>query len=243
MPQLAWRLARAPEGNRHADQSRCRQRPAAAQGDRHRGDPSAPRRVRRGRADRVPRPDRHRDREAARRAATGLDRLQDLQEHAGAPGGERCGPGRARRAPRRAGRDRVRAPGRRRRGDGREGTPRLRPDQPQPGRQGRHPRHAPLVDAGSRGPRRRAAARRAARAARRRIPGPARQGGRSVPGLHPQLRLRPQGLRRPASRRRRSARGRREPEAHRAQTHRQRRQARVGGVTGSDRGASRPHFR
>ena len=44
-----------------------------------------------------------------------------------------------------------------------------------------------------RDPRRRAAPRRAARPPRRRLPGPAREGGRPVPGLHPQLRLRPEG--------------------------------------------------
>ena len=47
---------------------------------------------------------------------------------------------------------------------------------------------------------RRAAARRAARPPGRRLPRAAHEGGRAVPGLHPQLRLRPQGLHRPARR-------------------------------------------
>src|SRR6202011_4729749 len=51
-----------------------------------------------------------------------------------------------------------------------------------------------------RGARRRAAARAVARPPRRGIPGATHQGGRSVPGVHPQFRLRAQGLCGPASR-------------------------------------------
>ena len=122
-------------------------------------------------------------------------------------------PRRARRAARGPGRDRVRPPGRRRRGHGGQGAARLRQGQPEPDREGRDPRAA--------GPDRPRTSRRwpmcrparAARPARRRLPGPARQGGRPVPGLHPQLRLRPQGLHRPAHRGRRGRRD--EPEAPR----------------------------
>ena len=60
-----------------------------------------------------------------------------------------------------------------------------------------------LTPARHRGARRHRAPRGAAGSARRRLPGPARQGGRAVPGVHPQLRLRREGADRPAGRRRR----------------------------------------
>ena len=60
-----------------------------------------------------------------------------------------------------------------------------------------------------RGARRGAAPRGAARPARRWVPGAAREGGRPVPGVHPQLRLRPQGVHRHAARRGRRRSGRR----------------------------------
>ena len=52
-----------------------------------------------------------------------------------------------------------------------------------------------------RGPGRRPAPRSAPRPPRRWLPGPAREGRRPVPGVHPQLRLRPQGLHRHPTRR------------------------------------------
>ena len=129
---------------------------------------------------------------AARRAAAGGDRLQGLQEHAGPPGRARRRPRRAGGAARGPGGDRVR-PARRRRGDRGQGAARLRQDQPEPGREGRDARAAGPDRRRRRGARRRAAPRRAARPARRRVPGAAGEGGRPVPGVHPQLRLRPQG--------------------------------------------------
>ena len=67
-------------------------------------------------------------------------------------------------------------------------------------RRGAHPgRH--------RGARRHRAPRGAAGPAGRWVPGPARQGGRAVPGVHPQPRLRRQGADRPARRRRRGLAG------------------------------------
>src|SRR5439155_23223463 len=105
------------------------------------------------------------------------------------------GPHRARRVARGPGRDRVR-PSRRRRGDRGQGAARLRPHQPEPRREGRDARTANADRQGHRGPRRRAPTRPAARPPRGRLPGAADEGGRSVPGLHPQLRVRPQGVHR-----------------------------------------------
>src|SRR5204863_9883743 len=78
----------------------------------------------------------------------------------------------------------------RRRGAGGQGAPRLRPDQSRARRQ-RRPARAPADHRGrADGPRRHPAPRAAPRHARRRFPGAADQGGRSVPGVHAQLRLR-----------------------------------------------------
>ena len=91
--------------------------------------------------------------------------------------------------------DRVRA-ARGRRGHRGQGAARLRQDEPEPRREGRDARAAGAERRRRRGAGRRAAPRRAARPARRRLPGAAGEGRRPVPGLHPQLRLRPQGLHR-----------------------------------------------
>ena len=128
----------------------------------------------------------------ARRAPARGDRLQGLQEHARPPGRGRRRLRRDGRAARGPGGDRLRAP-RGRRGDRGQGAARLRQDEPEPRREGRDARAAGADRRRRRGPRRRAAPRRAAGPPRRRLPGPAREGGRPVPGLHPQLRLRPEG--------------------------------------------------
>ena len=99
-----------------------------------------------------------------------------------------------------AGRDRLRAGRRRRRG---QGPARLRPRQPGAGREGRPARRAGHHPGRDRGPRRPAVARGHARPDRGHVPGPAHQGGRPVPGVHPQLRLRREGADRRAGRRRR----------------------------------------
>ena len=100
--------------------------------------------------------------------------------------------GRVARGP---GGDRVRA-GRRRRGDRGQGAARLRQGQPEPRREGRDARAADADRRRRRSARRRAAPRRAPRPPGRWVPGAAGEGGRPVPGVHPQLRLRPQGLHR-----------------------------------------------
>ena len=212
----AARVASRPStrGERHADQSRRRQRPAAAQGDRHRRDPQRLDDVRRRGAHRVPRADRHRDREPARRAAAGGDRLQDLQEHARPPGRER-----RRASPSSSSSSRARSRSRSCARTAATRSPRRR-------RCATSPRRNPnlIVKGGILGtrllttkdvealadvpPRDELLARLAGG-----FQAPAHQGRRPVPGLHPELRLRPQGLRRPARRRRRSARPRKQPAA------------------------------
>ena len=91
---------------------------------------------------------------------------------------------------------------RRRRGDRGQGAARLRQDQPEPRREGRDARAAGADRRRRRGAGRRAAPRSDPRPPRRWVPGAAREGGRPVPGVHPQLRLRPQGLHRHPPRRR-----------------------------------------
>src|SRR5215831_16461638 len=157
---------------------------------RRRGDPHEARRRRRRRAHRVPRPQRARAGGPARFTPARAHRVQGVQEPAGAPGG---GGGRAHRPAadaRGPGRDRVRPRRRRARG---QGAARLRPDESGARRQGRPARCQ--ADHGGRalGPRRHPAARTAARDARRRLSGAAHEGGRAVPGVHPQPRVRPAG--------------------------------------------------
>ena len=81
---------------------------------------------------------------------------------------------------------------------------------------------AVLTTPGRRGPRRRAAPRRSCSPGSPVASRPRSSRRRPVPGVHPQLRLRPQGPHRPTSRRRRGARRRREAR-RRAPTRRSRR--------------------
>ena len=130
-----------------------------------------------------------------------VDRLQGLQEHAGPPGRRRTPA--STRSPS-CSRARWRSPScAGRRGGRGQGAARLRQEQPDPRREGRAARRPRVITV-----------RRHRGAGRRCRPrdvllaqlaggfqAAAREGGRPVPGLHPQLRLRPQGADRPARRR------------------------------------------
>ena len=134
--------------------------------------------------------------DAPGRAPSGRDRLQDLQEHAGPPRrqGRRVRPrwptsSRARSRSRSCAPRATRSTAAKALKEFAKTNPNLvvkggmlGPARPQR----RRPRR----------PRRGAAPRGAARQAGRRVPGAAGEGGGPVPGLHPQLRLRPEGVHR-----------------------------------------------
>ena len=192
--------------------------------------------------------DGDRDREPARRAAARVDRLQDLQEHARPPGRERRGARRARRAARgpvaiafvrQDGGDAVTAAKALR--DFARTNPNLIV---KGGILGTRLLTTKEVEALADVPPRDELLARLAGG----FQAPARQGRRPVPGLHEELRLRPEGLRRPARRRRRSTgHGGRAAAAPRPRLNRDRDRRstgdavrrRLGGVTRSSRGASR----